>query len=422
MMGVSLLFLGLMFFVAHFLVLLFRRTKIPDVFFLILLGFVAGPVLGFVNLKDFGVVGNVLSTFALVLLLFEGGTHLSPATLSQALKGTLGLALSTFFLTVAIAASVGVFFMGLTLMGALTLGTILGGISPAVVIPLAKYLGLSDNNQTSVILESALTDVLSIILTFSLINLGVGGHFEIGPMLGQLLSAFLFAVIIGLLGSLVWILVLNSIRGIPNTVFSTLAFGLVLYGLTEFLGFSGAFAALAFGFGLTNQVELGFHRLPLVKKGNPATLTTIELSFFSEVTFLLKTFFFFFLGLSFQWTDLQSFPYILIFLGALFTFRPFLAGFFLKSKTEKREGALISILVPKGLASAVLAGIPLARGMVDGATIQSFTVTAVILSVVFTSVLVLLVEKTSLVRFYALFFPRQGTETPAKAETPKIDP
>ena len=69
-MGISLLFIGLLFFVAHSLVFLFKRSKIPDVFFLILLGFIAGPLLGFINLKDFGQVGNVLSTFALVLLLF----------------------------------------------------------------------------------------------------------------------------------------------------------------------------------------------------------------------------------------------------------------------------------------------------------------------------------------------------------------
>ncbi len=411
-MGISLLFIGLLFFVAHSLVFLFKRTKIPDVFFLILLGFLAGPVFGFVNLNDFGQVGNVLSTFALVLLLFEGGTHLSPKTLSQSLKGTMGLTLTTFFATAALATVVSYFFMGFTLLGALTLGTILGGISPAVVIPLAKYLGLSDNNQTSVILESAVTDVLSIILTFTLINLGAGQHFEVGPMIGQILSAFLFAVIIGLLGSLVWILVLNSIRVIPNTVFSTLAFGLVLYGLTEFLGFSGAFATLAFGFGLTNQVELGFHKLPLVKKGNPASLTELEMGFFSEVTFLLKTFFFFYLGISFQWQGLGALPYILAFLVALFIVRPFLTSFFLRRKAGKREGALISVLVPKGLASAVLATIPLARGLPDGQPIANFAVIAVILSVVFTSIMVLLVEKTPVAKLYTRLFKATEANLP----------
>ena len=68
------LLVGILVFVAHFLSQLFRKTNIPDVLMLMLLGILVGPALGLVSPSDFGKVGSVLSTIALVVILFESGT------------------------------------------------------------------------------------------------------------------------------------------------------------------------------------------------------------------------------------------------------------------------------------------------------------------------------------------------------------
>jgi hypothetical protein len=56
-MSTTILFIGLAVFLAHFLALQFRRTNIPDVLVLVLLGIVIGPVLGWWQPEDFGKIG-----------------------------------------------------------------------------------------------------------------------------------------------------------------------------------------------------------------------------------------------------------------------------------------------------------------------------------------------------------------------------
>ena len=76
-----LVFIGLLVFLAHLFVALFERTRVPDVLYLILIGVIVGPVLGIVSPEDFGKVGGVFTTVALVVILFEAGLELSVESL-----------------------------------------------------------------------------------------------------------------------------------------------------------------------------------------------------------------------------------------------------------------------------------------------------------------------------------------------------
>jgi Kef-type K+ transport system membrane component KefB len=82
-----------MVFFAHFLSLQFRKTNIPDVLVLMLAGILIGPVLGIVSPEDFGKVGPVIATIALVVILFESGTSLNLGVLGKSLAITVVLTL-----------------------------------------------------------------------------------------------------------------------------------------------------------------------------------------------------------------------------------------------------------------------------------------------------------------------------------------
>jgi potassium/hydrogen antiporter len=75
-MSIIILSIGAMIFLSHFLSLLFKKTNVPDVLVLMVVGLLLGPVMGWVNAADFGKVGPVIATIALVVILFEGGTSL----------------------------------------------------------------------------------------------------------------------------------------------------------------------------------------------------------------------------------------------------------------------------------------------------------------------------------------------------------
>jgi len=80
------LFVGLLVFIAHAFVALFKKTKIPDVLLLIIIGLILGPVLNIVKTDDFGKVGPIFSAIALIIILFEGGLELNIKHIKEIIK------------------------------------------------------------------------------------------------------------------------------------------------------------------------------------------------------------------------------------------------------------------------------------------------------------------------------------------------
>jgi len=62
--------------------------------------------------------------------------------------------------------------------------------------------------------------------------------------------------------------------------------------------------------------------------------------------------------------------------------------------------SIVAVMVPKGLAAVVLATLPLQQGVLGGEIIKNLTYGVVLLSIVITSFLVMLIDKT---RFYELY-------------------
>lgn len=412
-MSTTILAIGALVFLAHFLALQFRHTNVPDVLVLVLLGIIVGPVLGWAEPADFGKVGPVIATIALVVILFESGTSLELATLRRT-AGTTGLlTLSCFLLSAAVVTVVGHLAFSLPWLPALMLGATLGGTASAVVIPMVGSLRVSPRPATVLVMESALTDVLCIIGVFALLQVALGGELQAGQLFGSVLAALVFATVIGLLGGVGWLFVLGRVRGFPNTISSTLAYVFIIYGATEFMGFSGAIAALALGVALTNHQQLGLHRvLPPTLAIEP--LNEQDKAFFREAVFLLKTYFFVYLGISIsfgEWTIalIGALMVALIFLLRL----PLTRWVFRSPEYGLRDTALASMMAPKGLAAAVLATLPLQNGIEGGEVIRDLAYMVVVQSITLTAVLVILLPWAPIQRLYASVL---GKPLPAAAE------
>lgn len=144
--------------------------------------------------------------------------------------------------------------------------------------------------MTVLILESGLTDVLSIVMVFSIME-SPAGVFQAPKMLGTVLSSLVFAGVIGMAGGLAWAAVLNTVRQFPNTSFAVFAWVFILYGIADMMGFSGAIAALAFGASMVNYHRLPLHNVKIFQQHEFGSLNSADMEFYHEVIFLLKTFF-----------------------------------------------------------------------------------------------------------------------------------
>ncbi len=400
-MAATILIIGLMVFFAHFLSLQFGKTHIPDVLVLMLVGIIVGPLLGFVTPEDFGKMGSLIATIALVVILFESGTSLDLDVLGKSVATTGILSLVCFAVTTAIVAAVGMTVMGLGVLPAFLMGVTLGGTSSAVVIPMVNALRLSEKPSTVLVLESALTDVLCIVGVFALLQIYTQGGVQPGRLVGGVLSALIFAAVIGMLGGIGWLLVLGKVRDFPNTISSTLAYVFIVYGITELLGFSGAIAALTLGISLTNYEKFGLrHIQQLDRKIEP--LNEIDLTFYREAVFLLKTYFFVYLGTSIHFGEAQLVATALLIVVLVFVMRVLLTKFVMREpEFSLRDAAVTSMMAPKGLAAAVLASLPLQYGVSGGEAIRDTTYMVVLVSITFTAVLVMTYPLPTVQKLYS---------------------
>lgn len=397
-------FVGVLVFLAHLFTTIFSRTKVPDVLLLIIIGIFVGPILGLVSPEQFGAAGAILTTITLIIILFENGTALELSALRSAVGGAMTLATTSFFLTMGAVAGFALWLTDLELIPAFILGAIVGSISEAIVIPLVKQLRMRKDSQTMLSIESSMNDVLSIVITIALVQAYNLGEFEVASVTGNLIASFLVAIVFGAVGAFVWSRFLNRIHAIKNTMFTTAAFVFIIFGIVEILGFNGAIAALAFGITIGNVESIRFHIFRKPQPNEPIGLSQAERAFFSEVAFLLKTFFFVYLGISLELISGWLIQLALIFTLLVFVLRIPAVRVTVNRTIPVRDASIMAIMVPKGLAAAVLASIPFQQGVTGGELIRSVTYGVVLLSIVITSFLLLLLEKTKLSDGYGWIF------------------
>ncbi|MBT6870249.1 MAG: hypothetical protein HN820_02900 [Candidatus Marinimicrobia bacterium] len=385
----SVLSVGLLVFVAHFFTALFERTKVPDVLPLILIGIVIGPTgFNFVDESNFGNLGSILSAIALALMLFEGGSHLTFETLRSTLRDCVLLSIVTFFFTAGITFALLYFVLQQEPLPAFYIGAVLGSISPAVVVPIVRGLKISEITKSTLVVESAISDVLSIVLALSILKAFQAGGTTLGHFIGtNLIATMAMSVMVGFGGALLWSTILEKIRKFPNTIFTSLAFLFILYGLSEVLGYNGPVTTLIFGLVLANSKKIPLDIIKRFGADRLIEFTSIEKTLFSEIIFLVKTFFFVYLGISIKFGQIYFMSIGLVLTIIIYASRLFLVKYLTPKETSQREAALIAFIIPKGLAAAVLAEIPIHMDLGEKSHALFLDVQSIVYAVIFFSIL-----------------------------------
>ncbi len=393
------IFLGLLIFCAHLFNAWFSRKRIPDVLLLMVVGIVAGPVSGWVTPEQLEGTGSVFASLTLLFILFDSGIDMRLDTVRQYWTGVVQVTLLSFLVSMSAVTVVAYFVMGLELQASMMLGSMVAGTAAAIVIPLVRQMRVSDKTRVTLTLESAISGVLCIVVSLAFIEGYKMGNMSIGTTVGRVLASVLMALVIGVVGGIVWSSLMDRVRKLQNSMFLTPAFVFVIYGLTEALGYSGAIAALAFGLVLGNPEYFEMSFLKKLRLHPMTTLEEGEKSFFKEFVFILKTYFFVYVGICIPFTNLYALMYGAIIAAALFGVRFVLIAIVGRRNTAE-DRLTVSMMIPKGLVSAVLASMPeqvnLAAGrpLIPGATlIKHVTYAVIFCSIIICSLLVLLTSK-----------------------------
>ncbi len=365
---------GALLLAGYFAELIFRRFGLPDVLLLMLLG-LGLHLGGAVRPEQLGLFGEILSALALVVILFEGAVRLELRRLWQVLGRASLLTLLNFLPASILATAVGL-FLGLALPVALSLGFALGATSTTVVLPLLPGLGLGARAEALLSLESTLGDVLSVVGALTILGAARSGSLSLATLGRQVELQFVASLGVGAAAGLAWALALRPLREGRTSLLPTVATLLILYALLVRLGLSGAIGTFAFGLSLGNATGL-LRR----KATGDLALTDAERLFFAELSFLLKVFFFTYLGAVIPFGR----PAALLFgagLGvALVAMRQPLTQLALRSLPAADRRAARA-LGPRGLVAAVVAQLPIAAGWAGGERAAAVAFGAILTTVV----------------------------------------
>ena len=402
--------IGLFIFWGHYLSGVFERRGIPDVLGLMVIGMLLGPVFHVVDPTSFKTFGSLFSNLVLIFILFESGTDLKISEVKKSFKESAGITVIGFLVTSVILATLCYFIFHLPLLACMFIGTALGGTSSAVVVGLVRKIAVKPKTSTILIMESVETDVFTLAFPISILGLMLTGEFAIHAVISQFLASLIIALMIGIGGAFLWSFILNRLPTLKNTKFSTPAFLFILYGITEYLNFSGPLTALSFGIAIGNLKYFEPKLLERIISNKEIVLPEDERSFFSELVFLLRIFFFVFIGISIQIQRLDWLMWGAVMTLALCLARVLYVPLVIPKSTPLLDKAVISCMIPKGLGAAVIATLPFQKGVANGDMIQAICFSLILFSTVFSVLFFFLINKGFSLGFYRLIYGRDKVE------------
>jgi len=372
--------------------LFFSKTKIPDVLWLVLIGIIIGPIMGLADTSFLSSLLPLFSAFAIIIILFEGGLHFNIYDVIKNTPKSLILAVLSFSVSVAAIIVVYItlgwlgFVQNISLWNATILGCILGGTSSLVVMPLLNQAKLKKKIESILSIESALTDVIGIVIVIALVNLAVFPDANPGQALVKGIAAsFAVAIFFGAVAGLVWIYVLKffekKTRNFSHHYMLTFSFMLLLYAFIEFVQGSPALSILSFGLVLGNSKEIG----KILKLKRRIKIEESILEFNSQISFFVKTFFFALIGLLLVIEPISLGIGIVIALALLGARHLAVRLALQNEKSLRKDLSLVGWLMPRGLAAAVLAIMPAQAGIPGTEQFPSIVFTVIIATIILTT-------------------------------------
>lgn len=375
--------------------LISRRVLLPNVILLIISGIVFGPVLGLFDSASLVGVVPFLAPLTIAFIGFDAGMGMNiHDVLAQSrralLLSVLGFALST--------GVVGVFLrfaFDLTWAFALLLSSAWGGVSTATVRAVCKHLRVKKETATTLTVSSLIDDPLVLISTLTILSYITLGGLSIGEISISLVRNVSVSIFLGFIVGLGWLNILYFSRKSKYTYTSTLAAVLLVYSGTELLGGTGGIAIFVFGLILGNSRSLAKSLKLKVDVDELFELKSLIGKFHSELTFILSTFFFVFIGLLYVFTG-----WFELFLGLVISL--LLHGSRLVTVKIGTLGSsltadypVIGLIVGKGVASAAMSTLPLAYGLANAEMFSSVALNVILLTNIISIILPILVARYS---------------------------
>ncbi len=367
--NVVVILISLALFLAYISGIIYTFTGIPDTVWLLAFGYLFGPTLQLFNPAALKPSTPLLVVMALNLLMFEAGLSVDFKTFKETMIKSSYLGVTTFTIT-----TLGLGYLlhysvpyVFTLSEAFFFGAMIAGTSSSTVLgiigSIQRVRDEAGGARRLLVLESIVTDSLSVVTAMTLLRFIQNPGVPLNDAVNDIVYVFTVSVLIGFGVGVVWVRLLDLVRNRPFNYIMTLAVLFISYILSEGVGGPGAgpLTALAFGVTMTNYPLLA-KRFGL--RENVRVERRRLRSFHEEITFLVKSFLFIFVGL-----EVQLSPEYLIMglalsatIGVIRVLSVNVVGGFIELTDD--EAAVSRLVFSNGLTALVISQLPL---MVDAA-------------------------------------------------------
>lgn len=310
---------GLIIIVSYICNLVAQKTNIPSVLLLMLGGFILKQ---FVVIEESEILPylQILGTVGVILIVLEASLdlHLTkdklPIIWRAAVMALFMLLLTSFILAGGIYLVVGQLSeTPLSFLQALIYAVPLSVMSSAIIIP--SVHGLNEKKKEFLIYESALSDILGIILFYALLDIGRAGD-EVNMSIA-ISSNILMTIGLSLVVSYVLIVLFQFVKGHVK-LFLLIGILLALYSAGKLLHMSSLIMILIFGLILNNK-KLFFpgSMTYLIRDQQFDEILSNFRTITMESAFVVRTFFFVAFGMSIVVSQLADWSVPIITLIAL---------------------------------------------------------------------------------------------------------
>ncbi len=358
----------------------FKKTGIPDVAFLMILGVIIGPIFGIIQPAAVIQVVPYFAALALIIIMFDGGLNLDIKHVLKTAHFSFTLAILGFILSVVMISLAAHFALGWLWLESILLGSIVGGSSSAIVFGLVRNIKISEETKSMLSFESALTDILATIIAFILFEAILAGHFDIQTLQETLGRAVIVGLVLGFGVGIPWMYVSTKLGNAQHAYMLTLGILFVLFFLANSFGESGALTALVFGLMIGNKNHLSRvlrFKLPRIEMDDPTH---------NQLTFLVRSFFFVFVGLLASFGQIEYLVFGVLITVAVYFGRLFVGKITLTKRFSLLDRAVTNSMIPRGLAAAVLATYPITLGLPNADAYPQLIFFIILSSVIITTI------------------------------------
>ncbi|MCK5043268.1 MAG: cation:proton antiporter, partial [Candidatus Aenigmarchaeota archaeon] len=271
----------------------FKKTKIPDALILI----TTGALFSYFGLtKSIDTASPELTfliTFSLIFVVFYGAIPIK----LRAILSTMNYAfISSVLNFIAITVTLGIishYLLGFPWIIALSLGALFCVLDGSIINSILETIKLHPKAEAEIQTESAIIDILVIVGVLSIINFSAMTMTEIT----QSLTSYIFLSLgIGLVSAMLWAFVLKHMGNYSSAPIATMGLLVTLYAFAEYVMANGVITIFFFSIMLGN-VTIWSKMLYKEQKESVGLLGLETKHFFKDISFLIRTFLFVYLGI-----------------------------------------------------------------------------------------------------------------------------